>query len=380
MADVVKVLRGKVDGGKGAKSVIFIKPEGHSFADISVDYRMKALEFLYFWLYPESQRTKPAEQESSNRLTPPTTPRKTSQAIDQPHAAMHSRSDSTDSRLRFMLESTHDGWAPTTPSKPSRTFEHTQLALSRSAAALRRSAPQKRSARLSFSMREEMEQSGSPRAKRPSLMASQSPARLESSLSAARRSPESRRRSLLGSSSSLANLARTASLTPPREGSSRHIRRSSTLRTVCTAKEEAIESYLFKEPRLPASPSMERSRLSRSVAMPLSQTASCILPTRQAAHPPAASVMSPRRARQIAAEDLPGSAGSTKGLFAPSMRVSPTTTPCVTTSDGLGSSILAREKQELGTRERRRQVLTKYMGNVDQLLERFEGLRCSIDA
>jgi hypothetical protein len=118
---------------------------------------------------------------------------------------------------------------------------------------------------------------------------------------------------------------------------------------------------------------MERSRLSRSVAMPLSQTASCILPTRQAAHPPAASVMSPRRARQIAAEDLPGSAGSTKGLFAPSRRVS-------TTSDGSGPGLLTKEKQELGTRERRRQVLTKYMGNVDQLLERFEGLRCSIDA
>ena len=340
---------------------------------------MKALEFLYFWLYPDQEKGALFRAKASSSDAP-LTPRKSSQPSEIPaRRSLHNRSDSTDSRLRSMLETTQDGWMPTTPSKPSRTFEHTQLALSRSAAVLSNSSPQKRSARVSFSMQNDPDQSRyeSPRVKRHSLLVSQSPARLASSLSAARRSPEARRKSILGSSSTTCdNALMTPPRTPPRESEGRHIRRSSTLRNVASIDDdEAVESYLFKAPRLPASPSVERTKLSQSAALPYSASAASLRIPEAATSPTPSVALSPRRPRQVAVEDIPESAGSTKGLFVPSRIASLSK---LSEERRLRQATLEQsDRQAQGTRERRRQVLSKYMGNVDQLLERFEGLRCS---
>lgn len=92
----------------------------------------------------------------------------------------------TDVRLRAMLEATHAGWSPQTPSKPSRSFEGTRSALSRSVAAAAMLSPssatrlgssrRKRFSRVAFeSDIDENDAYDSPRAKRVYNSAARSP-------------------------------------------------------------------------------------------------------------------------------------------------------------------------------------------------------------
>lgn len=341
---------------------------------------MKALEFLYFWLYPGQEQGNAAEPCPSSLPATPTTPRKISQQDTYPSAkrGLHALTESGDVRLRAMLKTTHEAWSPSTPSKPSRTFEQTQLALSRSAAVLSGNSP-RREVRVALRIKENSQEGlvSSSNARGHSLSASRS----STSLSPPRRSPSAGRRAIMGSSASSMNPAPSPPRTPTREKTTRQFKRFSTLRTVALPEEGFVESYLFKAPKVPTTQSptksVPRSASNSHLHLRHSDSASTgsVDQFGLAGRPPLVSRMSPQKARYtIATEDLPGSAGATKGLFAPSRRTSITGTPTLSST---APPITQQSVSNPGTRERRRQVLGKYIGNVDQLLDRFEQLRCS---
>jgi len=79
---------------------------------------------------------------------------------------------------------------------------------------------------------------------------------------------------------------------------------------------------------------------------------------------------------------LPGVSGETKGLFASHSRreVTPTQVINDKTQDELMHSAEKKDESSTdgngNTYERRRQILGQHLGNLDQLLHRFEVLRC----
>ena len=408
------------------------------------------MEFLYFWLYPaaEPTATQQAQPQPTELATPtaPSTPRKTSKPPSSEHAhtlsgrpstVCRSRErDATDFRLRAMLESTHDGWSPMTPSKPSRTFEKTQLALSRSAAAAASvgMSPRRSRHRVSFGRLDETRPDltdeergigGTDENRRPATEAFGSPARVMStshsstslkssmpargrvrspvqqqrlsSISTSTRSPEARRKAILGSASALSasrssivpgssssRLRSSSPLTPTTSGSPRFARSagftSSSLRprplsvqSTRSSQEDDpdhVDSYLFKSPRPPTAASASSSSPAVSLSSPT------VPRTRVASLGVPASPATPRRHRPYTAQtELPGYAGETRGLFAPPSPAPPAAA-LPTADPSPQSAHHATTTGAGGTRDRRRQVLGRYLGNVDQLLDRFEVLRC----
>lgn len=75
--------------------------------------------------------------------------------------------------------------------------------------------------------------------------------------------------------------------------------------------------------------------------------------------------------------ELPGVSGQTKGLFAPHAR-SPALVQHETAEQVQAQQTddVAENTGKADTYERRRQVLGQHIGNIDQLLHRFEVLRC----
>ena len=221
-----------------------------------------------------------------------------------------------------------------------------------------------------------------------------------SSISTSTRSPEARRKAILGSSSALpasrssilpssssgSRLRSSSPLTPtsgsPRFARSAGVTSSSSLRPRPLSMQSSrpsleddldhIDSYLFKSPRPPvvasAPPSSPAISLS-SPSVPRTHVASLGVP---------ASPSTPRRYRQTLAQtELPGYAGETRGLFAPpSPAPAAASLPAAERSPESAHHAVTRETG--GTRDRRRQVLGRYLGNVDQLLDRFEVLRCGV--
>lgn len=415
----------------------------HADSFFGIYSRVKCLEFLYFWLYPESERRAAAAAAVARSQTPstpavpmtPTTPRRESA---RPRTSLTATAASsapvpapphtpTDSRLRAMLESAHDAWTPTTPSKPSRTFEKTQLALSRSVAAAGMS-PRKRPLHVSIGEHatETHEDDGSPRAKRSSLSQSASPAGGIMQPRPIRRvlpaSPSARPRSILATSSARASSA--ANQTPPntpRDGTP-SAKVSSHARFVDAAEENqnhfksppkllwspSKPAYPSHSPALEAqhrmsspalerqrsrdSPALERQRSSHSPAL-LERQRSTDSPaglarnssneakdavrrrmSRSLMQPSSVGVKQPYRNLT----ELPGVSSETRGLFAP--HASRSGTPSLPKEQV--QEVAEDHLNEKGgvakgdTYERRKQVLGQHIGNLDQLLHRFEVLRC----
>ena len=341
---------------------------------------MKALEFLYFWLYPENEgRQKLLVPEA------PVTPRKTSATSgsgDRSKLDGDSKRITTDTRLRAMLEYTHDGWSPQTPSKPSRTFESTQLALSRSAAVAGIS-PRKRTARVSFDAEEEANNIfGSHQTKRASLQ-TESPGKLSATKQP--RSPDGPRRSVLATSAF--RISSRSNLTPPTTPGDRNVkshRRPSSLghgRLKASIAED--RTHIFKPPRPPLSPSKGSEFYPASHGGQTSGLAASTPSKDPQRHisihaedvPCLRTSIKPHREHLSTIGDLPGSSGHTKGLFASTLEAR--LHPASGVPERSGGRTFSDAQYRDSTRDRRRLMLGKYIGNVDQLLERFDGLRCS---
>lgn len=376
--------------------------------------RVKCLEFLYFWLYPETERQaasaaskRPESQSLPSEPMTPSTPRH-DRTTPRATAASSTPSEAprtpTDGRLRAMLESAHDTWTPTTPSKPSRTFEKTQLALSRSAAAAAMS-PRKRPLHVSTGLQATDFDDGSPRAKRSSLSYSASPASIAQPRPIRRvlpASPSGRPRSVLAASS--ARTSSSANHTPP--VTPREEPRNAKLPPHARFAEAAEENHFKSPPKLlwspsksaypSASPALDRQtskespalerRRSRDVSgLERLRTSDSPALSRTSSSNDAKEAMRRRLSRSLHASavsgqpyrnltELPGVSGQTKGLFAPK---SPA--PLQEEQTPEGRDLQPEEEMGSGkadTYERRRQILGQHIGNLDQLLHRFEVLRC----
>lgn len=381
--------------------------------------RVKCLEFLYFWLYPETERLAAAKAQAS-KLEPatPTTPRaeRTRPRIPTSSSNAEPPRTPTDHRLRAMLESAHDAWTPTTPSKPSRTFEKTQLALSRSVAAAGMS-PRKRPLHVSAGVdaSENYLHDGSPRAKRSSLSQSASPASMEGVRPIRRvlpASPSARPRSILAASNARTTSTsnRTLPITPREEcQSERRLSRTRLAPTAAPAAEMTEEENYFKHPpkllwspsksEYPsASPNLERRRSRDSPALERQQRSrpSPALEMRdspalgRSGSNDAKEAIRRRLSRSLHASafegqpyrnltELPGNLGRTKGLFAPHAKVAiPAETEHIRSEPmkSEGNDEADESPSRGDTYERRRQILGQHLGNLDQLLHRFEVLRC----
>lgn len=357
--------------------------------------RVKALEFLYFWFYPDKNDTQPvATMPSSASQGNLREPDKASTAPRMRHI---SRSTSTDARLRAMLEASHGGWVPVTPSKPSRTFETTQSALSRSAIATAAASPRKRPAKVSFTGElgeDENEVLHSPQAKRHSsqyVPDSPSTSRLALSQSrvTAAKSAE-RRRSILGASSPAR--AGRAVTSPPEsptnlKRSERRLSLHYSRQPSNIERQASTADLVFRSPRPPVSPQKPAipsspardARLSASMFSPsVAPSASPVAASRRTLFSSHLSERAtglrdrePDRNRDAIGRGLPESSSQTKGLFAPSMSTEDRYVP---------ASASVPAEREYGHRrtsgqQRKHQLLRRYLGNADQLVERFDGLR-----
>lgn len=356
---------------------------------------------------PRQDRVRPSTARASSNAETPRTP--------------------TDNRLRAMLESAHDAWTPTTPSKPSRTFEKTQLALSRSAAAVAAS-PRKRPLHVSAGVEasDSHVDDGSPRAKRASMSQSASPASRAGSRPIRRvlpASPSGRPRSILAASS--ARLSSSANYTPPimpREEPSNERKLSQTgfapphdisgencfkapprLLWSPSKSEYPSRSPALDRPTSRYSPALERQRSRDSPALSRQRSRDSDLDVRERASDSPASgrttsndakdAIRRRLSRSLHASavggvtgqpyrnltGLPGVSGQTKGLFASHSRVATPEMDQVVETEILkvGETKTDSEIDGKGnTYERRRQILGQHLGNLDQLLHRFEVLRC----
>jgi hypothetical protein len=80
--------------------------------------------------------------------------------------------------------------------------------------------------------------------------------------------------------------------------------------------------------------------------------------------------------------ELPGISGQTRGLFASTRQPSSDATarPAYSRAEGEQLEMKASSETQAAikgdTYERRREVLAQHVGNLDQLLHRFEVLRC----
>lgn len=374
IGEVVKILRGKIDGGKPAK--------------------MKALEFLYFWLYPDTESPpSSANSLSTPTLVPPITPTtptnpnrrvsaRTSLAI---RSSGQVRRPSADQRLRSMLESAHSGWSPQTPSKPVRHSDmlHPALARSESGIAL---SPTKRHSRLAFTHEEEGENEdpidvhASPRKKTSSSMYGL--AEYGAPVRHLEHSPEVvRRRSVLGVSAlgAASRFNRTphqAEKVDSKVQLSRHQRRSSLFTHSSGYRDEDSDDG-FKSPRPP--PHSPLRGLRNSPSTPQSQhrrMSTSGLPTYMFPKSPSGQISSrpPLSRSSVLAQstkDLPGGTGVTRGLFA-------SLSPAMSSDSGASPQQTQghwTDAQLTSITQHRRQVLAKYVGNVDQLLERFQVMR-----
>lgn len=398
--------------------------------------RMKSLEFLYFWLYPDAKASPSVGDEPPSSA--PATPRRPSRtrtdrlrageggcssdmnSEERPQAYSAAR-QAVDVRLRAMLESTSDAWSPATPSKSSRTLESTQLALSRSAA-LAASSPRKRCSRVSFDADDEEVLDDRPRsAKRSSFnferptMVAPSPRRLPSSPSsgelARRASPiEDRRRSVLGTSA-FASASRSNYNTPPSTPGRRASMLANAKPTISRSPNLSKSAYpaspdradmpvgpMFRAPRLPSMLSTPRkTSISPSAAQrsshiaelqnvpaeatpttPSGRTASAHATARPLPRSSSiSSLYTARRQSRVFGDDrLPGSDSATAGLFAPAAGAAYNPRKAKDVPKAVAFHSDKDEGQRKSTAERRRSVLGQYLGNVDQLMERFEILRC----
>ena len=369
IGEVILILRGKVDGGKAA--------------------RVKSLEFLYFWLYPDADPSTP-----STPRTPTTsiTPRRSS--VVRPSG--HIRRPSSHARLQAMLESAHDSWAPQTPSRPSRIFVSAESPDQRlPSRELRKSQSAKRHSQVAFSPGLE---SGSPVKKRSSSEHQRS----SSFVAALPSSSSGLGRSLLGAVPMSRSSSRTSISSPGLlpDTSKRNLhRRSASLAPMSHSQLARLDlNDEFKLPRPPISPGRnalhspaspyQRWSSNSGHSMhaspsngqphkpPLSRSAALARSQSQGSQPladarPSVDLLS-RSSSTPDAQRLPGRGGATRGLFA---SLSPAIGhPVVATKEA------AAQMPKVSVTEHRRALLSRYVGNAENLLERFDGMRTGAGA